>query len=389
MDRLLELLAQIAALMDGAADPERPLAAVPQEELETLLSDLQAAYADTRENALLTTEVIDALERGTEAIQSVIVEDNLRVEEHSALEARAAELDALALPTAQEEEPDAPAEDNPAEAPAEEPAAPAEPAPEAAPEAEVVEAEIVEERVLVPATRQRVPLSRMRERQPSSARPVPSREALRRRVIAAAGLPNVQAGGEFGSRRELSDALIRTWDANMGAAGDGVQVAVARVETPYRDDHVIGPDASPFTTTSVMERVSNDFMESLVAAGGICAPTEPYYPQAMISTSGRPVFDGLPRVQATRGGINWIAPPTLASINTTTGSSSSATTAITQITAAQDAANATKPHQFIACGAPQSAQIYATTNILEFGNMQGRTYPELVDAWTGLAEAAL
>ena len=388
MERLLELLAQIAGLVESATDPERPLAAVPQDELESLLSDLQAAYAEAREGPL-TTEAVDQLEQATGAIQQIVVEDNARLAEQEALEERAAALDALALPTAQEEEPEP--EPEPA---VEEESSAAESEPAVQPDEET-QAETPLEPVLVPATaapapitRQRVPLARMRERQPATAKPLPRQEANRRRVIAAAGLPNVAPGGEFATRRDLSETLIRTWDANMGAAGDGVQVAVARVETPYDDDHRIGADASPFTTSAVIERAVSDFGDTLTAAGGICAPSEPYYPQAMISTSGRPVFDGLPRVGASRGGINWVTPPTLASITASPAGSQVAGTAIAQVTAAQDAANATKPHQFISCGTPQSAQIYAVTNILEFGNMQGRTYPELVDAWTSLAEAA-
>jgi hypothetical protein len=391
MDRLLELLARIAALVAEAADSERPLAEVPQEELESLLSDLQEAYAEAREGSL-TTSVIDALEQGASAIQTVVAEDNTRVEEHEALEARAAELDALAIPVVEAEADEAEAADGETD-PIDAAEAVIDVASEEAPEPEA--APQADERVLVPATaapapapaaRVRVPLARMRERQPASARPTPP-EIQRRRVIAAAGLPNVAPGGEFSSRRELSETFIRTWDANVGAAGDGVQVAVARIETPYPDDHRIGPDASPFMTTSIMERAVTDFTDSIVAAGGICAPTEPYYPQAMISTSARPVFDGLPRIQATRGGINWVSPPTLSSI-LTSPSGQTAGTAISQVTAAQDLANATKPHQLVTCGATQNAQIYAVTNILEFGNMQGRTYPELVDAWSGLAEAA-
>jgi len=381
MDRLLELLARIAELVSGAADPERPYAEVPQDELEVLLSDLQAAYAEARDGTL-TTAVIDALEQGASAVQAIVAEDNTRVEEVEALEARAAELDALAQVASDEPEADETPDEPPVEAepePAEEPAD----EPETSAEAEPVL--VPAQAAPVPATRPRVPLSRMRERQPTSSRPAPRQEATRRRVIAAAGLPNVVANAEFASRRELSETFIRTWDANIGATGDGVQVAVARVQTPYDDEHIVGPDASPFSTTTVMERVATEF--ALTAAGGICAPTEPYYPQAMISTSARPIFDGLPRIQATRGGINWVAPPTLASI-TTSPSGQVAVTAIAQVTASQDAANATKPHQFISCGSPQSAQIYAVTNILEFGNMQGRTYPELVDAWTSLAEAA-
>lgn len=381
MERLLELLAQIAALV--AANEERPLGALPQDELEGLLADLQAAYAEVR-GGTLDAEAIDSLEQAAEAIQAVIAEDNVRITEADELEARAAALDALAIPTAQDDGGDDGGEGD--DAAADEPVDEAD-EPSGGELVPADEVEVVDEQVLVPA-RSRVPLERLRQRVPAQARPRPRQEENRRRVIAAAGIPTVAAGGEFSNPRDLANALISTWDANRRSSGDGVQVAVARVETPYEESMRVSSSADAFSTMEAFRHGTNQWLDALTAAGGICAPTVPYYQQAMISQSQRPVYDGLTRFNADRGGINWIAPPTLASITTSAVGVQTAGTAIAQVTAAQDLANATKPHQAIACGAAQSAQVYAVTNILEFGNLQSRTYPELVEAWVGLAEAA-
>lgn len=394
MERLLELLARITALVSAVPEgTERPLAEVPDPELEQLLVDLRDAYADAR-GAELTPDVVVALSQAVDAMDVVVAEDNARVEATAVLEAQAAELDARIAPIVAEVEEEPPAEPAaepaapeatpPAEpAPAAEPAspeAPAEPAPGVEPTAEPVAVAAGAGTPAAPPVR--TPLSRLRQTQHATAAPRP-REAEGPRVIAAAGVPGMNSGGEFETRRQLADAMIASWDANKGANGDGVQVAVARVEGVYPDERRVFSTASAVQNADVFQRGIEQFENARVAAGGICAPTMPYYDQAMISTSARPIRDGLPSFMADRGGINWISPPTLASISTAGGSA-----AIGQVTAAQDAALVTKTHQFITCGAPQSAQIYAVTNILEFGNMMGRTFPELVEAWVGLAESA-
>lgn len=393
MERLLELLARITALMAAATNPERPLAEVPDEELTSILDELTEAYNGV-DRTSLTADVVEALIQGSEAIQGVTAEENLRVEATNALAAQVAELDATLAPiVAQDTEEETPAEEPPAvetpdpetppvETPAEPAAPPADPVPAdpAAPAETPAEPVAVAASASAPA--ERTPLARLRERTPISSRPQ-SRAPEGARVVAAAGVPGTQSGGEFGSRRDLAEAMMRSWEANKGASGDGVQVAVARVEGNYPDERRVSSASSAIQNAQAFSAGIEQFENARVAAGGICAPTMPYYDQAMISHSSRPVRDGLPSFQADRGGINWITPPSLGSITTTGGSA-----AIGQVTAAQDLANVTKTHQFIACGAPQTAQIYAVTNILEFGNMMGRTFPELTEAWIALGEAA-
>jgi sec-independent protein translocase protein TatA len=297
MERLLELLAQLAALVSAATNAERPLGEVPDTELETLLTDLRAAYNEVRadESAPLTPAMLDSLAQAAEGVQSIIAEENTRETEQETLRARAAELDALALgETAEQEEETPPAEpETPAEpeappaAPEAPPAAPAEPAapaPEtpATPEAPSAEAqpEAVPVAAAAAAPSQRVPLARLRERAPAQARPTPRNDGERARVIAAAGVPGVNSGGEFETRRQLANAMIASWDANKGASGDGVQVAVARVEAVYPDERRVFSTSSALQNGEVFRQGIEAFENARVAAGGICAPTMPYYDQA-------------------------------------------------------------------------------------------------------------
>lgn len=382
MERLLELLARIAQLQADAENSERPLGALDQAELDELTAELRVEYQSVRDRGEVNAAVVEVLSQATDAIAVCVQEDNTRVEEHAALEAQLAELDARLAgsePAASDEEPEAEPAPEPEPEPAPEPEATPEPTPAVEQQPEPVS--VAAATTPAPA---RTPIRSLRERTPATARPQPRLdEPDRPRVIAAAGLPNVQAGGEFSSRRQLAETMIRSWDANRQAAGDGMQVAVARVQRPFPDERTVSSGFSATRNSEIMQAGVEAWDNARVAAGGICAPTQPLYDQAMISQSARPVRDGLPAFGADRGGINWLAPPSLASISTSGGSA-----AVGQVTAAQDAASATKTHQFVTCGAASSAQVYAITSILEFGNMMGRTFPELVEAWVGLAEAA-
>lgn len=387
MNRLQQLLAQLAD--DGF------LASLSDDDLATFIVDLREAYAEARAEEL-TADSIAVLQQGAEAVQAAVAHENERVEEAARLADEAAALDALVAPVASdpadpaapEGDPADPAADPPADPaadpaapPAADPAEPAAPAdPPADPAAPAPEAIAAGGAPATPPAR--VPLARLRERTPAGARPQ-AREPERARVFAAAGVPNVDAGGEFTSQRSLAEALISTWDANAGADGVGVKVPVARVQASYPTERQVSSRFSAVQNSEIFRAGMELHDNAITAAGGICAPTMPYYEQAMISHSSRPVRDSLAQFNADRGGINWIAPPTLASIVTAGGSA-----AIGQVTAAQDAANVTKTHQFVTCGAPSSAQIYAVTDILEFGNMMQRTFPELVQSWVSLAEAA-
>ncbi len=121
--------------------------------------------------------------------------------------------------------------------------------------------------------------------------------------------------------------------------------------------------------------------QALVASGGLCAPTTPYYALQMIAQSMRPVRSALPAFNADRGGIRFGRPASIADIDTAVGI----------ITATNDAAGgtfATKSCQRIDCPPFSEVDVDTIYHCLEFGNLGARTYPELVAQWNSLVVAA-
>lgn len=364
---LEELLARLA-----------DLSSLTPEDLTEIETQLRATYRDLRAGSL-SPDVVEVLGRIAAGLDSIRTETATREEAVAELERQAAELDAALEPVAEDDEPvgdepDAPAEDAPADdAEGDEP--------DAEPEAEATAPAL--EPVVAAAPR---PLSDLARRTPISTRPVAQRQSGAR-VTATPNVPNMRGGQEITSREELASAMSEVWNANRGAEGSGVKVAAVRVTAEYPEERILSRDDSVWTTWEKINTVLSEFstQQAITAAGGICAPTTPLYEQVVISHASRPVRDSLPGFQATRGGINWITPPSLASIGTSGGSPNQA---IGQVTEAQDAADAIKTHQLVTCGSPQSATIYAVTNILEFGNLMQRTFPEEVAAYTDLSLAA-
>jgi hypothetical protein len=95
----------------------------------------------------------------------------------------------------------------------------------------------------------------------------------------------------------------------------------------------------------------------------------------------RPVKDSLPAFMADRGGIRFANPSSIADV----------TTAITYITADEDTLGgtfATKGCQVITCPPITEVEVAIVAKCLQFGNLQGRTWPEQVAHWVDLTAAA-
>jgi hypothetical protein len=118
-------------------------------------------------------------------------------------------------------------------------------------------------------------------------------------------------------------------------------------------------------------------LNSLTAAGGLCAPTAVSYDLAQIAQAARPVRDSLPRFGADRGGIRFITPPLLTDV----------AGGVDVITEAEDAASASKPCATITCGAEVEELVDAVSLCLEIGNFSRRTFPEQFATWYQLALA--
>lgn len=228
-----------------------------------------------------------------------------------------------------------------------------------------------------------VPLVRLgQQRQPNRA----ARRAGARRIglTAAGDAPGFSAGQQIPNWRALAPALAEKIEATRGAQGEW---RVASMRWEYDDAHTL--DGNGELNSAKIRDAQRDHAQrvdqvitaslagtrdELTAAGGLCAPLAPYYELMTVSEATRPVRDSLVQFGATRGGISFVTAPRLGDLDA----------AVTQWTVANDVAATggapTKPCVRVACGDPETAEIYAVPLCLEFGVLGARTFPEAVDA---------
>jgi hypothetical protein len=203
-------------------------------------------------------------------------------------------------------------------------------------------------------------------------------------IIASGDVPGFSAGAEMPDMKSVVKAMSEKYNG-IRTGGNDARFNVARFHANYADSEVIDGENLDREVARLMDAVMAGG-NALTADGGICAPSEPWYGFEFVSSAKRPVRDSLVKRRVARGGLNWITPPTLASINSTGGSPSQAMGSITE---AQDTAgNTDKTYQTIACGTPVEALVDANYLQLEFGNFGARTFPEQTDVWTKLSIAA-
>jgi hypothetical protein len=120
-------------------------------------------------------------------------------------------------------------------------------------------------------------------------------------------------------------------------------------------------------------------LQALTASGGICLPTNVDYEIKTWATAERPLKEGLPGFDASRGGLLYVEPPSVGTLAAAVG-------VWTEATDAEPLA-ATKPVYSVSCGATVQVFTSAISVRVGFGNMQSRFQPELVAANTDLAAA--
>jgi hypothetical protein len=203
------------------------------------------------------------------------------------------------------------------------------------------------------------------------------------RVLLAAGY---QAGREITDKIELARAIGDQLDCMDRRASSNGKVIVASARTEYPEDRRLqGSNAE--LNTQIMERVAGQRAPrydrrtgALVATGGICQPVNVDYAVPTWATADRPLKDGLPAYEATRGGVRFVQPPDLQEWESATGIWTEATDA--------EPGSATKPIKALACGTEETVYVEAVSTRIGFGNMQSRFAPEQVAANTDLAVAA-
>lgn len=176
------------------------------------------------------------------------------------------------------------------------------------------------------------------------------------------------------NRTDICEAFGRSHERWAQASpGMSMNIPVVRVEWEYPEARSLKDIGS--SPDAVSSRLDAAFVpQALTAAGGICAPFPIDYSLLNISSDERPVMDALPKFQAARGGIQFMPSYTLADIST-----GATNAAINQYTLANDVAAATKQCQAFTCKSVQTANVYAITRCVTFGNWNARFYPELID----------
>lgn len=200
-------------------------------------------------------------------------------------------------------------------------------------------------------------------------------------LVASADIPGVASGTTL-TGTSLGKAMFDRRQQIKGGGSDGEFVLVASATAEYDDDRTLTGDWE-----SDQEKIKNvTGTDVIVASGGICSPTEAYYGLELLSGAARPVKDALPGFGATRGGLRFMAPPSIADL---IGSARVTTEA--EDTTGYGGSNGSltdpKPSVAVTCGSITEVVVDAISSIITVGNLNARTYPELVEVWTKLAAA--
>ncbi len=213
-------------------------------------------------------------------------------------------------------------------------------------------------------------------------------------ITAAVGSSRIPAGSPLMSSGDLGEVMAESLE-RMAPTGSAERrrrlIACARWE--YPEERQLGADSAINTERlDAVCRIDAPRYDrktgALTASGGICGPTGVDYSVPTWSTADRPLRDGLPAFQATRGGITYVTPPDIGvpDLQGTASGAGLATRVWTEATDA-DPGLATKPVWQVSCGTPETVYVNAVPTRVQFGNMQSRFAPEQVAANTEQAIA--
>lgn len=375
----METLAELLARLDAIAE-------LSEEDLAEIEGELEGAVADISEEAT-TADTVAALNSIADAMDSIRSERTRREEEAALLEAEA--LAAMSRIRGEsdstDEDDDTDEGDDVADEVDDETAEP-EPEPETEPEPVPV-AEAVP--VAARSNARGAPLAQIARHQPRAGRtgPARARQQSNVRLYAAPDLRHFAAGQEFAGWDQAWEATADLLEHSVGGSGGGV---IRRIGTlNWRDEYPADRTLLQGQDSEQNMRIVRDVVDppvrtpqSLVAAGGLCAPLDVRYDVVDMSSAERPLRAALPSFRADRGGLQWMPSPVLTSVivDNTGG-------AIDTTTVANDAAAGTKTVQEFTCPTAVSAQVQAISERLQFGNFADRYWPEQVGALMNLARA--
>ena len=206
----------------------------------------------------------------------------------------------------------------------------------------------------------------------------------------AAGLGGqVVPGTQVTTRAQLHDVFAERAEGLFGASGRGADGSypVVRVTAEYPESRQLSGDDAAHNTTIVA--AATDYRDqTIVAAGGLCAPLDVRTDIDVSGVTTRPILNALTRFAAPKGGLQFRAPMDALAM----------TSGLGVWTMEMDAAvaplsnpNANIPDPFKSCyvaDCPGSVEaiIYSTYLCLEFPNITAKFDPEWVRATLQAAE---
>jgi len=217
------------------------------------------------------------------------------------------------------------------------------------------------------AARQRHP-----QRSPEAAGASPARNRAVLTATAAMG----RSLEPITDRMALATAIAETLDRMPRHGPPRGDVLLASARTEYPEDRQLTSDQEH--NALLMDAVCSP--EALTATGGICMPVNVDYTLPTWASADRPLRDGLPAFEATRGGLIYVQPPDIGGLAGATGIWTEATDAAPGL--------ATKPVISVQCGTEEQLYVEAVATRIGFGNMQARFAPEQMAANVDLAASA-
>ena len=200
-------------------------------------------------------------------------------------------------------------------------------------------------------------------------------------LVATGNMTGRRSGEVLGDRYDLAESMSETLKRMRKTDRPVGDVVLASAAWTYPEDRTL--ESGPDKMMSLRDAKAIDAVchpQALVATGGICAPVNVDYSLGTWAVADRPLRDGLPAFQASRGGLTFRVPPAFSALAAATGIWTAATDA--------NPAGATKPVEIIACPSSSTVLVSAVSTRLGFGNMMSQFDPETVAANTDLAIAA-
>lgn len=327
-----------------------------------------------------------------ENVKAVVAEREARTASAEEAASKMAELEAELPEVAVETE----TETDPEPEPAPEPEPDPEPEPEvvAEPEKVTVAADAAPVEVVVEEPKPEP--KRQKVTPKSSAPPAPKAPVVT--ITAGGDLQGISAGQSLDPRK-LGEVFASAADAQKGSKASGRKTIATIHRSEYPEERNLSHRSSVDVNTEKINNAVREAqeqttkqlkaimassdpveLEELTAEGGLCAPVNVRYDIFTTGTTSRPLKDSFTRFGATRGGIRYNAPPTLASI--TDG---------IQITLESEDASGTrypKPCLRIGCGADTEVAVSAISLCMTAGNYDRLFFPENFEAWWGLGKVA-